>query len=469
MKSAERARSRRRSAVFAGFVVWATVALPAAAGADDATLLRVFLKDGTSLVSFGEPAHVGDRVVFSMPTGAMPNPPLHLVNLAADRVDWDRTDRYSASARASHYLSTRAELDYAALSNAMADALNQVTQTSDANQRLQIVEQARRTLAAWPESHYNYRLQEVRQMLAMLDEAIADLRASTGARRFDLALSASVEPLTISEPLLPPPSPKEAIEAVLSAARAVDSSAERTSLLTTALVNLERDKEMLPPAWLVATRTSTTDAINLEVRLDKSYQSFSASTMTAAARQARLADVRGLERLLTQIQARDEELGRKRPETVNALIAAVEERLDAARRLQLARDRWTMRQPEFRQYDVAISAPIDLFARLKPALENIKALSGSSPGSLVFVERISAQILKLSAAIAPPEEFIAAHGLLVSAVHLASQAAKVRREATLASDMARAWDASSAAAGALMLGARAQSDIQTLMRPPQLR
>src|SRR5262249_6570668 len=155
--------------------------------------------------------------------------------------------------------------------------------------------------------------------------------------------------------------------------------------------------------------------------------------------QARLADVRGLERLLTQIQARDEELGRKRPETVNALVAAVEEKLDAARRLQLARDRWTMRQPEFRQYDVAISAPIDLFARLKPALENIKALSGSSPGSLVFVERISAQILKLSAAIAPPEEFIAAHGLLVSAVQLASQAAKVRREATLASDMARAW------------------------------
>jgi hypothetical protein len=86
-----------------------------------------------------------------------------------------------------------------------------------------------------------------------------------------------------------------------------------------------------------------------------------------------------------------------------------------------------------------------------------------------LIERISAQILKLSAAIVPPREFVAAHSLLVSAVQLANQAAKVRREATLAADMARAWDASSAAAGALMLGARAQSDIQTLMRPPQLR
>src|SRR5262249_25041741 len=157
----------------------------------------------------------------------------------------------------------------------MAAALNEVTQTADPKRRLQIVEEARRTLAAWPESHYNYRLAEVRQMLGMLDEAIADLRASTGARRFDLALAASVEPLTISEPLLPPPSPKEAIEAVLGAARAVDSAAERTSLLMTVLVNLERDKDQLSPEWLAATRASTTEAINVEVRLDKTYQAFS--------------------------------------------------------------------------------------------------------------------------------------------------------------------------------------------------
>src|SRR5215510_9137417 len=168
----------------------------AIAAADDATLLRVFLKDGSSLVSYGEPARGEDRVVFSIPTAATPEPA----------------------------------------------------------QRLAIVERARRTLAAWPEDHFNYRLAEVRQMLAMLDEAIADLRASTGARRFDLTLSASVEPLTIAEPLLPPPSPKEAIEAVLSAARAVDSSVERTSLLTTALLNLDRDKAVLPADWVVKTR-----------------------------------------------------------------------------------------------------------------------------------------------------------------------------------------------------------------------
>src|SRR5262245_65484355 len=86
--------------------------LSAAVADENATLLRVFLRDGTSLVSYGEPARVGDRVVFSMPTAATPNPPLHLVNLPADRIDWERTDRYATAARADRYVKSQAELDY---------------------------------------------------------------------------------------------------------------------------------------------------------------------------------------------------------------------------------------------------------------------------------------------------------------------------------------------------------------------
>ena len=54
----------------AAALVAAVLVMPArrSAAAEDATLLRVFLNDGTSLVSYGEPARVGDRVVFSMPT-----------------------------------------------------------------------------------------------------------------------------------------------------------------------------------------------------------------------------------------------------------------------------------------------------------------------------------------------------------------------------------------------------------------
>src|SRR5881392_4073506 len=112
------------SRAMAAAVLSAALVVPvrsaAAAANDDATLLRVFLTDGTSLVSYGEPAKVGDRIVFSMPTGAGPVPPLQLIDMPASRVDWDRTSRYAASARATHYLQTQAENDYAVLSNDVA-------------------------------------------------------------------------------------------------------------------------------------------------------------------------------------------------------------------------------------------------------------------------------------------------------------------------------------------------------------
>jgi len=440
-----------------------------ASGEDDATLVRVFLKDGTALVSYGEPARVDSRIVFSMPTASGPNPPLHLVDIPAGRVDWERTERYAASARATRYLRTRAETDYAALSNDIAAALNDVTLTTDPARRLAIVETARKVLAEWPQSHYNYRQADVRQMLGMLDEAIADLRAATGGSRFNLSLSTVTNAPIAVEPLLAPPTPQEAIQQVLAASRLVDTAAERSSLLTAALAAIERDKGVLPSKWLVDTRAEAEAALREEARLDQSYRLMTDTLLPIAMRRARAADVLGLERLVAQVYRQDEQLGRKRPDAVAALIGAIEERLDAARRLQLARDRWAIREPALRKYYVAISRPMDLLAGLNPALENIKSLAGSSPVALATIERVVAQILAMSAVIAPPDEFRAAHSLLVSAVQMAGTAARIRREATLGGDIGRAWDASSAAAGALMLGARANADIKTLIRPPQLK
>jgi hypothetical protein len=384
-------------------------------------------------------------------------------------VDWDRTNRYAATARMTHYVQTQAEDDYAALSNQVATTLNEIAHTPDPALRLAIVERARRTLAEWPENHYGYRRAEVQQMLSLLDEAIADLRAARGAGRFDLTLSAFADPPAIVEPLLPPPTPREAIEQVLAAARAVDTAAERTSLLATAVATIDRDKNALPAEWAAATRADASDAMRAELRRDRSYQLLTASAMATANRRARMADVPGLVRLLLSIQRRDAALGASRPDAVNALVAAVEAKLDAARQLQLARDRWALRAPELHRYRVAIGAPMDLFTELKPPLENIKSLAGSAPTTLSFIDRRVAQILKLISAIAPPEEVAGAHALLISAVQLAGHSAEIRREAVLAGDMTRAWDASSAAAGALMLGAKARADIQSLLRLPQLR
>ncbi len=190
--------------------------------------------------------------------------------------------------------------------------------------------------------------------------------------------------------------------------------------------------------------------------------------MRLANQRARSADVKSLAWLLTRIRARDAALGARRPEAVAALVAEVEAKLDAARQLQLARERWALRAPELSSYRLAISAPMNLFTELKAPLENIKALAGSPPGALAALQRSAARLANLVANVAPPEEAAGAHALLLSAVQLAGNAAQIRREAALAGDMSRAWDASSAAAGALMLGAKARTDILSALRPPQL-
>ena len=312
--------SRTLAAVALAAAVFVPLRAAAAPGSDEATLLRVFLIDGTSLVSYGEPARVSDRVIFSMPTATTPNPPLHLVNLPIDRVDWERTSRYATTARASHYVATQAEGDYASLSNDVASTLNEVALTAEPSQRLLIVQRARQTLADWPASHFNYRAAEVRQMLGMLDEAIADLQAARTPGRYSLNLSAFTDPPAIVEPLLPPPTtPREAIEQVLTAARTVDMSAERTSLLATAVAAIDRERPALPGDWAVATRAAAQAEIAKELTLDRAYQSLTTRMMLLANYRAQQADVRGPSDRADDLRSRRHD-GRKRPDAVNSLI-----------------------------------------------------------------------------------------------------------------------------------------------------
>lgn len=446
-------------------------ATPVAAADDQPMLLRVFLKDGTSIVSYGEPARVDNRVVFSMPTSSsVSDPELQLINLSVDHVDWERTDRYAQAARSDRYMATQADAHYAMLTAEVGQALNDISQTIDPLRRLEIVERARKTLADWPGAHFNYKQGEINQMLGILDEAIAELRASAGVSRFDLNFVTSTSSVAAPErePMLPPPLPRELIENTLTAARLSDSSTERITLMTSALGIIERNAEVLPSDWRTDIRRTTTATIALEIRTDRSYQTLTDRMLNLAAARARNADVRGLERLLLDIKANDETMGRKRPEVVNALIESVEARLDAARELRLARDRWELREADFRKYRLSVSTPIDRFDRLKAALEDIKALAGSSPFMLGSLEKGATELQKSMSAISPPPEFQAAHALLVSAAQMADSAAKIRREAALTGSMSRAWDASAAAAGALMLNENARSEIQSLLRPPQL-
>jgi hypothetical protein len=67
-----------------------------------------------------------------------------------------------------------------------------------------------------------------------------------------------------------------------------------------------------------------------------------------------------------------------------------------------------------------------------------------------------------------PSDLQTTHGLLVGAWRFAESAAAARFEAVRSADVATAWEASSAAAGALLLLSRVQQEIRALLEPPSL-
>jgi len=438
-------------------------------GADIAPLFRVFLKDGTSLVSYGEMARVEDRVVFSMPTSPSDAAPqLQLINIPSDTVDWPSTLNYAESVRAMRYLATRAPSDYALLTNEIAQALNDVGLSEDPARRLAIVEKARKALAEWPAAHYNYKRDEIQQMVAVLDEAIASLRAASGSDTFDLTLVAAGDPSPSLVPIIPAPGPREVIEQTVRAAQLTTSPAERVSLLTVALNELDAESSSLPPDWVSATRLQVRGQIASELETDRKYQALASRMLKLAESRAQAADVRGVQRVVNNIRANDQALGALRPDAVASMIAAVEDQLDAARRLRLERDRWALRAPELRAYRSAIASSLDRLQQMVPLLEDIKSLAGSGPDAIGVILDGAARIQKVLGRLEPPSELRDVHNLFTSSVQLADNAAKIRREAALTGSITRAWDASSAAAGALMLATKARTDLLVALRPPQV-
>ena len=454
------------AAVAVGLCVW--VARPVTAAGSDTTLFRIILKDGTAVTAYGEFARVGDRVVFSMPLGLIGTQPrLQLVSLPADTVNWESTDRYADSVRYARYVETRGEEDYALLTGEIARALNEISLAANDARRLELAVEARRMLMDWPRAHFGYRSTDIRDMVALLDEAISGLRAAAGAEQFDLSFVAAVEPPAV--PLLPAPTLAQMIEQALAVAGVTDNSAERSSLLRSAVAIIDESREALPSDWAKRTRATAAEVLKSETNADTAYAQLARRSMASAASRAAAADVRGVDRVLLNIRQADKTLGGKRPEEIRSLIAAVEERLDATRRLRLARDRWDLRAGVLLDYRDRIAKSVEELHAIKDRLADIRSFAGPSPRVLTRLRRRVAAVLKRVEAIVPPKEVEAQHAMLTSACHLAAQAVDARERAVRAEDMQIAWDASSAAAGSMMLLARAWAEMQGSFKPPELR
>jgi hypothetical protein len=457
--------------VITRIVIGAFCWLAASGGASAATgalLFRLFLTDGTSIVSYGEFARVDDRIIFSMVMGGSAEPRLHAATLPASAVDWERTDRHAASTRYQWYAETRGEDDFLRLSNDVAAVLNQVLQASDRAQALEVALRARTTLAEWPRAHYGYRQRDVREILAFLDEAISDLRVATGLTSFEVALVADT-PDIILEPLERMPSLLEQIDQAFRVAELTERSSERMALFQTALLLLDEAGTIIRPAEAERLRRLATSQIREEQKIDKRYGDWSRRIVNAASRGAERARVTDVQRVLDGIPRDDERLGRRRPEVVQAVNASVRSRLEAARQLRLLRDRWEIRVSLYRDYQRNAGVQMLQLVKLQPSLEAIRRLDGPTPDDLIAMQaRLGGGAERLDR-MRPPMDLEPAHSMLISAWRFAESAVKSRYEAARAGNVSTAWEASSAAAGALLLLSRVQQEIRELLEPPKLQ
>lgn len=452
------------------FLVFACLSLPQVVWAGpDATIFRIFMLDGSVFVSYGEFVKLDDNVIFSMPVGGPPDQPrLQVAMVKTNLVDWEKTDRYSASARYKRYAETRGEEDYLRLSNEVADVLNTIALTTDRTQALAIAERARVTVAAWPQTHFGYRQDDIREIVSLLDQAISSLRAVGSGNPFELSLVAMAGPPDL-EPVLGMPNVKEQIDQMMRLASSATAPTERMALLQGALALVAEAAPKLSATDATNYRTEVERAIRDEVAVDKRYSDLSRRSLDQADRAAQRADSSAIERIATRVRDEDTKLGQKRPQTVEALSTSLQSKLADSRRLRLLRDQWVLRRDTYRQYQSSVGSSMLLLVKSTASLRAIRTLDGPDPAQLVILKsQLSGGADRLER-MRTPEYLRDVHDRLVGAWRFAENAVRARFDAVSRADSTAAWEASSSAAGALMMLARVQQDLTNLLTPPRLQ
>jgi hypothetical protein len=429
---------------------------------DAGSMFRVFLNDGQAVPSFGESAVVGDRVIFTIIVGdGSIRTTMQLVSLPVTAVDLFRTARYAESMRAARYAATHGEADYAAMTAEVERSVTQLTRITDPKRRLALAEEAKRRLLTWSQEHYSYRADDVNKLAGMFDEVIAELRAAAGESRFSLDLVAG-SAATQFEPLLPLPTLRESVAMALAAARAADLGSERQAILRAAAT---------ATGGAVGADDLTAalkERLALEQTADAAYATLAATLLARADSAMRRADVDGVSEARRQAIERDRELGSLRPHELSALMAGLDAKLEAARTYRLALDHYAYARRSRLDYEKKVRPAMTGFDGLRPMLEAIRDMRTTPFERLTAAyERFRAFAAEL-ARIVPPGDLADVHATLSSSLHMAVEALERRRRAVIVASMADARDASSAAAGAVLLADQARDSLVRRLFPPKI-
>lgn len=442
--------------------VAATAVLAQTPAIDAGAIFRVFLKSGEALPSYGEAAVAGDRVVFTLMIGAEPpGNAMQLISLPVDRVDVERTAAYANSLRLAHYAATRGAIDYAAMTQEVQRTLSEVTAVSDPKKRLELAEAARKRLMDWSVGTYGYRAAEVRQMADMFDEVIASLRAAAGERQFSLDLRVGPEPR--NEPLLPMPGRAEFVRLAIEAAHAADSEDDRVAILQAAAALAAAS----PGDGVLAERLAR--EVILEKAANAAYAELAATARARADAALKKGDVNALTAAIAAVQTRDQELGGRRPQMTSALLSELDRDMTRVRAYREALDHYLAIRSTLLAYERNVRPVMSGFDGLAPVFEAMKDDRFTAYDRLVKSETRIAGFIEALDQVEAPAELADVHATLMSSLRMANHAVARRKVATASGSKTAVLEASSAAAGALLLAEQARAQLVARLYPPKIQ
>ena len=225
-----------------------------------------------------------------------------------------------------------------------------------------------------------------------------------------------------------------------------------------------RRKPRAKAAWVAPLRARVTGALAVEERASRGYDALTRDTLQAADRHARLADVTGVERVIRRALSEDDRLGQRRPQEMASLLAMLDGKLDAARRLRLARDSWAARAEEWRRYQRAIAEPLALMRALarRRSIRSAAWRDRRAPGSRGWPRAPRAPLTLVAAVAAPAGSGGGARPAEERDPAGVTRGGVAPARGDVGQHAASAWEASAAAAGALMLFDRASEELKTL-------
>jgi hypothetical protein len=259
------------------------------------------------------------------------------------------------------------------------------------------------------------------------------------------------------------PDVAESVALAMAAAAACDNDDERLAILRIAA----KMAESLPPDSPV--RIASTREFIAESTANEAYAALASEIRAQADAARKKGDVAGLAKMAETVRSRDKALGGRRPQVVAGLLAELEAMIASTKPVSDTLTRYTRVRAYLLAYERTIRPVMSGFDGLRPILNAIREMRYTSYDRLVVASERLKKFMGAVATIQPPEELADVHATLASALSMADHACSKRRLAVAIMSGPSAEQASSAAAGALLLLDQTRAQLVQRLYPPKVQ